>query len=110
MKFKAMILLAGGAAAGYVFGTRAGRAQYEQIKARANTFAHDPAVQHNVANVAGHVKEAAERVPHPAAKVVSAAAGKIQSSMGDESDNLGDGTDTAGDDNAEPGPPGGTGS
>lgn len=43
MKGKAAFLV--GAGVGYLFGTRAGRAQYEKIKAKALDAWHDPKVQ-----------------------------------------------------------------
>lgn len=46
MKAKSAFVV--GAALGYVFGTRAGRARYEQIKGWASSLWHDPRVQSTV--------------------------------------------------------------
>ncbi len=42
-------VLVAGAAAGYLFGTRAGRQRYEQIKDRAERVWQDPKVQEKIA-------------------------------------------------------------
>ncbi len=46
MKAKSAFVV--GATLGYVFGTRAGRARYEQIKGWASSLWHDPRVQSRV--------------------------------------------------------------
>lgn len=56
------ILFAAGLAVGYVFGTRAGRERYEQIKSAANGFWNDPRVQLRVDQVEDFVKEKAPEV------------------------------------------------
>ncbi|MGA9746494.1 MAG: hypothetical protein WBQ50_03455 [Nocardioides sp.] len=66
---KKLTLLAAGAV-GYVFGTRAGRERYEQIKAGANKLAQDPRVRAK-ANEAGAVIK--EQAPIVRDKVVDAA-------------------------------------
>ena len=57
MKLKTLVVAAGAAAVGYVLGTKAGRAQFEQIKAKADDFAHDPRVRSGVSTLAGEVKK-----------------------------------------------------
>jgi len=52
------LLLAGGFAAGYVLGTRAGRARYEQISTTVRKVTEDPAV----ANALQIVQTQAERL------------------------------------------------
>ncbi|HET9872188.1 MAG TPA: hypothetical protein VFP89_06280 [Propionibacteriaceae bacterium] len=81
MKLKNLLLLSGGGAVGYVLGTRAGRARFEQLKARANQFVHSPTVQHGVANVADKARESADRMPGPAAGIVKGAADKVKSAV-----------------------------
>lgn len=49
MKNKAVFLV--GAGVGYVLGTRAGRQQFEVIKAKANTLWNDPRVQDKVSTI-----------------------------------------------------------
>ena len=50
------ILFLTGAAVGYVFGSRAGRRRYEQIKAGAERLWNDPKVQNSVDQVVGQVQ------------------------------------------------------
>lgn len=79
MKLKTVVLVGGAAAVGYLFGTRAGRVQFERIKSRANEFAHDPRVRSGVSNVAGEVRKNADKLPDPVASVVRTAADKVES-------------------------------
>ncbi|MGH3627069.1 MAG: hypothetical protein ACRDRL_06455 [Sciscionella sp.] len=44
MRYKAMFVV--GFATGYVFGSRAGRQRYEQLKRMSRSFASNPAVKH----------------------------------------------------------------
>ena len=78
MKFSTVVVAAGAAAVGYVLGTKAGRAQFERIKIRANELAHDPRVQSGVSTVAGEVRKNAGRLPDPVAGVVRTAAEKVE--------------------------------
>ena len=78
MKFSTVVVAAGAAAVGYVLGTKAGRAQFERIKSRANELAHDPRVQSGVSTVAGEVRKNAARLPDPVAGVVRTAAEKVE--------------------------------
>jgi hypothetical protein len=78
MKFSTVAVAAGAAAVGYVLGTKAGRAQFERIKSRANELAHDPRVQSGVSTVAGEVRKNADRLPDPVAGVVRTAAEKVE--------------------------------
>jgi hypothetical protein len=101
MKLKTLVLVGGAAAVGYVFGTRAGRGQFEQIKARASEFAHDPRVRSGVSNVAGEVRKNADKLPDPVATVVRTAADKMESATKSDEQVLGEDIPT-------PGAPGGT--
>ena len=67
------ILFAAGLAVGYVFGTRAGRERFEQLKNAASGFWNDPRVQHRVDQVEDFVKEKAPEV----AEFVSDGAKKV---------------------------------
>lgn len=78
MKFRTVVIAAGAGAVGYLLGTKAGRAQFEQIKARANELAHDPRVQSGVSTVAGEVRKNAHVLPDPVAGVVRTAAEKVE--------------------------------
>ncbi len=81
MKLKTVLGLAGGIAVGYVLGTAAGRARFEQLKGRADAFVHDPKVQQTVSDLAGQVKANAHYIPSPAAGVVGSAAGHLQDAL-----------------------------
>ncbi|MDN5803831.1 MAG: hypothetical protein L0H26_04460 [Microlunatus sp.] len=84
MKLKTLLVAAGAAAVGYVLGTKAGRAQFEKIKARADEFAHDPRVRSGVSSFAGEVSKNADKLPDPVAGAVRAAADKVQTVTHDD--------------------------
>ena len=84
MKLKTLVVAAGAAAVGYVLGTKAGRAQFEQLKAKADEFAHDPRVRSGVSSIAGEVKNHADKLPDPVAGAVRAAADAVQSATTDD--------------------------
>lgn len=56
------ILFSTGLAVGYVFGTRAGRERYEQLKRTAESFWNSPRVKQRVDQVEDFVKEKAPEV------------------------------------------------
>lgn len=72
---KGKILFVAGLGIGYVLGTRAGREQYEKLKAQAARLWNDPRVQKQVDAVEDFVKDkapdVAELVADGAKKVVS---------------------------------------
>ncbi|MDR7081731.1 hypothetical protein J2X01_001012 [Arthrobacter ginsengisoli] len=59
---KGKLLFGAGMAAGYVFGSRSGRAAYEKLKARAAALWESQPVQDKVSAAAGAVKEKAPEV------------------------------------------------
>ena len=59
---KGKILLVTGLAVGYVLGARAGREQYEKIKASASNFWNSPRVQRQVNQAEDFVKDKAPDV------------------------------------------------
>ena len=71
---KGKLLFIAGLGIGYVLGTRAGREQYEKLKAQAARLWNDPRVQKQVDAVEGYVKDkapdVAEFVADGAKKVV----------------------------------------
>lgn len=71
MKVKTVFVAALAGGVGYVLGTRAGRAKFEEIRSKADQFAHSRQVQEAVSTVAGQVKKNADKLPDPVAKVVS---------------------------------------
>jgi hypothetical protein len=87
MKLKNLLLVTGGAAIGYVLGTRAGRARFEELKSRANEFVHSPKVQESVSTVADKVQESAQKMPGPAADLVKGAAEQVKHAVDCGSEN-----------------------
>lgn len=85
MKFKTVVVAAAAGAVGYLLGTKAGRAQFEQIKSRAGELARDPRVQSGVSSVAGQVRENAHKLPDPVAGVVRTAAEKVETATKQDS-------------------------
>lgn len=85
MKLRTLVVAGGAAAVGYLFGTKAGRAQFEQIKARADEFAHDPRVRSGVSSIAGGVRKNADKLPDPVAGAVRAAADAVSNATRDDS-------------------------
>lgn len=78
MKLKTLVFVAAAATAGYLLGTKAGRAQFEQIKAKADELAHDPRVRSQVSSLASQVKSHADKLPDPASSAVRAAADAVE--------------------------------
>lgn len=76
---KGKILLVVGLGIGYVLGTRAGREQYDKMKATAQKFWNDPRVQKQVDNAQDFVKDkapdVAEFIADGAKSVVSKVSG-----------------------------------
>jgi oxygen-dependent protoporphyrinogen oxidase len=82
---KGKLLLLAGAAVGYVFGTRAGRERYEQIKENVNKAWNDPRVQEKVTEAEHFVSETASKtVPQMQEKLGGAAAAARSKFGGDE--------------------------
>ena len=78
MKIKTILVVAAAAGAGYVLGTRAGRAKFDELKARASEFAHSPQAQEAVSKVADLAKQNAGKLPDPLADAVTSAADSVQ--------------------------------
>jgi hypothetical protein len=66
-----------GLAAGYVLGTKAGRAKYNELRAKASDVWHDPHVQKAVSDAGDLVREAAPVVQEKIADVAKAAKDKV---------------------------------
>jgi hypothetical protein len=80
MKLKTVLVAATAGGIGYVLGTKAGRARFEQLRGQAQDFIKSPTVQDTVANLSDTVKQSAGKLPDPVANVVTAAADKVKSS------------------------------
>jgi len=85
MKIKTFLVAAMAGGVGYVLGTKAGRARFEQIRGQAQDFLKSPTVQDTVANLSETVKQNAAKLPDPVANVVTAVADKAKSSKGTDS-------------------------
>ena len=81
MRLRTWAVAAVAAATGYVFGTRAGRVRFEQLKMRARDVAQDPKVQQNLSNLAGAVAKNAEKINSPVSGVIKSAAEQVQSTL-----------------------------
>jgi hypothetical protein len=80
MKIKTVLVAGLAAGIGYVLGTKAGRAQFEQLRARAVDFVESPKVQETVSNLSETVKQSAHKLPDPVADVVTAVADSVKGS------------------------------
>ena len=69
-----------GLAAGYVLGTKAGRAKYNELRAKASDVWHDPHVQKAVSDAGDLVREAAPVVQEKLVDVAKAAKDKVTGS------------------------------
>jgi len=85
MKLKTVLIAAIAGGTGYVLGTKAGRARFEQLRGQAQDFIKSPTVQDTVANLSDTVKQSAGKLPDPVANVVTAAADKVKGSTATDS-------------------------
>ena len=85
-------------AAGYVLGTRAGRARYEQIKTQADKVWHDPRVQQATADAQDYVAEKAPVVKEKATDLANQAAESAKKAAGAATDKVSDLKGSADDD------------
>lgn len=77
MSLRSLAAIGGAVAAGYVLGTRAGRARLERFASRANDVLHDPRTHQNIADVAEQVRSQADRLPDPVSGLVRTAAEQV---------------------------------
>ena len=82
MKIRTVLVAGLAAGIGYVMGTAAGRARFEQIRGKATDFLGSPQVQDTVANLSDTVKQNASKLPDPVAGVVNAVADKAKGATG----------------------------
>ena len=80
MKIKTVLVAGIAGGIGYVLGTKAGRARFEEIRTRTKEFVESPKVQETVSNLSETVKQSAQKLPDPVANVVSAVADKAKGS------------------------------
>lgn len=81
MKLTTLLTSGGSLAFGFVLGSAAGCARYQQIKAAANNLMQHPKVQQVLFNVAGQAQTNASRLPGPAARLVDRAATGVQDKL-----------------------------
>lgn len=79
---KGKLLLLAGAAVGYVFGTRAGRERYEEIKQRASQAWHDPRVQEKVTEAEHFLNDTAKQKLPEMQERLGGAVDKAKSKLG----------------------------
>jgi hypothetical protein len=70
--------LVAGLAAGYVLGTRDGRARYEQIKVQATRLWHDPKVQQKATQAQEMAKQNAPKIQEKVSGAAHKAGSKVQ--------------------------------
>lgn len=91
------LLVIAAAAAGYVLGTRAGRARYEQIREQSSKVWNSPTVQHGVDEAAERARHAAaaagSTVTDAASSAASTAAGKVTEKVSETFSGSGDTSD-----------------
>jgi hypothetical protein len=80
MKIKTVLVAGVAAGIGYLLGTKAGRARFEEIRARTKDFVESPKVQETVSNLSETVKQSAQKLPDPVADVVTAVADSVKGS------------------------------
>jgi len=80
MKIKTVLIASISAGVGYLLGTRAGRARFDEIRSRTKEFVESPKVQETVSNLSETVKQNAQKLPDPVANVVSAVADRAKGS------------------------------
>ncbi|XAS67711.1 hypothetical protein V3C33_20240 [Micrococcaceae bacterium Sec5.7] len=88
---KAKLLFGAGIAAGYVFGSRSGRAAYDKLKARAAALWESKPVQDKVAAATEAIKEKAPDVADQLGDAARRASSVIGSAMHRDTDSPGDG-------------------
>src|SRR5690606_13413375 len=75
---KGKLMLLAGAAVGYIFGTRAGRERYEEIKARATKAWNDPRVQEKGSEAEHFVNDATKhKLPEMQERLTGSARGAM---------------------------------
>ena len=86
MQFITRLTLGAGLAVGYVLGSAAGHARYQQITSAANRLAHHPQVEQAVVNLTAKARTSSERLPGPAADLVNTAATRLEGKLAGPSD------------------------
>ena len=80
MKARAMFVVGG--TIGYVLGARAGRARYEKIKAKAQSFWQSPTVQQKAAQAQEFARERAPEVQQKLAEATSRVTAAVADKVG----------------------------
>jgi oxygen-dependent protoporphyrinogen oxidase len=99
---KGKLLMLAGAAVGYVFGTRAGRERYEQIKESVNKAWHDPRVQEKVTEAEQFVSQTASKTVPQMQEKLNDAVGAAKSRFGSDETTYATTDPTAADGNIRP--------
>jgi len=83
MRFRTVLATAAGVGVGYVLGTRAGRARFEEIKAQASRIVTDPDVRQKVADLPNQVRENLPKAQAVVNDAIKVASDKIHSASND---------------------------
>lgn len=83
MKIRTVLATAVGVGIGYVLGTRAGRARFEEIKTRAQQIVTDPEVRQKVFDIPDQVRENLPKAQSILSDAIKVAADKVHSVTSD---------------------------
>lgn len=83
MKFRTVLASAVGVGIGYVLGTRAGRARFDELKAQAQRIVTDPDVRQKVADLPNQVRENLPKAQAAVSDAIKTATEKVQSATSD---------------------------
>jgi len=83
MKFRTVLATAVGVGIGYVLGTRAGRARFDELKAQAQRIVTDPDVRQKVADLPHQVRENLPKAQAAVSDAIKTATEKVQSATSD---------------------------
>jgi hypothetical protein len=83
MKFRTVLATAVGVGVGYVLGTRAGRARFDELKAQAQRIVTDPEVRQKVADLPNQVRENLPKAQAAVSDAIKTATDKVQSATSD---------------------------
>lgn len=83
MRVRTVLASAASIAIGYVLGTRAGRARFEELKQRADKIIHDPEVRQKVSDLPDQLRENLPKAQAAVSDAIKAATEKVQAVASD---------------------------
>ena len=84
MKIRTVLATAVGVGIGYVLGTRAGRARFDEIKTQAQRIVTDPDVRQKVADLPNQVRENLPKAQAAVSDAIKTATDKVHSVTSDQ--------------------------